>query len=70
MVDEIGKNVSGSGMDTNVIGRGYPIELGVVSEVGAMVDVLHELAAEVEIDKNEVRVDKFCASGPGGQHVN
>ncbi|MEM7416333.1 MAG: thiamine pyrophosphate-binding protein [Gemmatimonadota bacterium] len=38
-------------LDTNVIGRGYPIELGVVSEVGAMVDVLHELAAEVEIDK-------------------
>ncbi|MCA8922033.1 MAG: peptide chain release factor 1 [Planctomycetes bacterium] len=25
---------------------------------------------DVEIDKNEVRVDKFCASGPGGQHVN
>ncbi|MEZ6186696.1 MAG: peptide chain release factor 1 [Planctomycetota bacterium] len=25
---------------------------------------------DIEIDKNEVRVDKFCASGPGGQHVN
>ena len=25
---------------------------------------------DVSIDKNDVRVDKFSASGPGGQHVN
>lgn len=25
---------------------------------------------EVELNKDDYRVDKFCASGPGGQHVN
>lgn len=37
-------------LDTNVIGRGFPIDLGVVSEVGAMIDMLAEVAADVKID--------------------
>lgn len=38
----------------------------------AAIDVSPELpeSAEIEIDREDVREDTFCASGAGGQHVN
>ena len=44
---------------------------GRVHTSAATVAVMPEAeAVEVEIDEKEIRVDRFCSSGPGGQSVN
>ncbi len=44
---------------------------GRVHTSAASVAVLPEMEeVEVELDMNEVRIDSFCSSGPGGQSVN
>jgi len=44
---------------------------GRVHTSAATVAVMPEAeAVEVEVDEKEIRVDRFCSSGPGGQSVN
>ena len=44
---------------------------GRVHTSAATVAVLAEPEdVEIELNKDDYRIDKFCASGPGGQHVN
>jgi peptide chain release factor 1 len=44
---------------------------GRIHTSAATVAVLPEVEdVEVEIKPEEIRIDTFCASGPGGQHVN
>jgi peptide chain release factor 1 len=44
---------------------------GRIHTSAATVAVMPEAeAVEVEIDENDLRIDRFCSSGPGGQSVN